>query len=169
MSDPDSDAVPADDAPALPAPLASHVGPAARETGADAAAVGALLGRTVEHVRAYPGVADLVFEYRRAFSHDPLVDRDGDAYYLLVPPHVLPAFASALDADETGPTWAAARAAHRRAFVEATGVADHGDWDPLVLVAGSQPSSGTAGSAPDSDSDSASDSGSDSGGSAGPG
>lgn len=119
-----------------PPPLDAHVDPAARARGADAAAVDRLLARLVDHVRAYPGVADLVFEYRRAFSHDPLVERAGEVYYLLVPPHVLPSFASALDADADGSAWAAARDAHRRAFVAATDVADHGDWDPLVLVAG---------------------------------
>lgn len=118
---------------AVPAALADHVGAAARSHGVDAAAVCGLLAGLNDHVRSYPGVADLVFEYRRAFDHDPLVDRSGDAYYLLVPPHVLPAFADALGAD--GAAWDAARETHRRAFVAGTGVTDHGDWDPLVLVA----------------------------------
>lgn len=90
------------------------------------------LRRVQSSVREYPGVADLVFEYRRAFTVDPLVARHGDAYYLLVPPRVWPEYATAASLSEDERT--ACRVVHERAFRVVESDTDTADWDPLVLV-----------------------------------
>lgn len=122
-------------------PLAAHVGDAAAAAAGDVdeAAVRRTLAEMQTDVRDYPGVADLVFEYRRAFDYDPLVDRRGRTYYLLVPPHVWREFAATLDADAA--VLAAARAVHDRAFAAATDLPpeERGDWEPLVFVAEEAP------------------------------
>ncbi|MFB6077365.1 MAG: hypothetical protein ABEJ80_00120 [Halarchaeum sp.] len=75
-----------------------------------------------------PGVEtvdDLVYEWRRAFREDPLVERTAEAYYLVVPARVWADFADRLGWDD----------AERRA-VEAAHAASMGDCDggvPLVL------------------------------------
>lgn len=113
------------------------------ETAATAAVEESTLRRTLasmqSDVRASPGVADLVFEYRRAFEYDPLIRRDGRVYHLLVPPRVWSEFAAALDASAV--VLAAVEAVHDRAFTEATELtpAERGDWEPLVFVAESAP------------------------------
>lgn len=58
--------------------------------------------------------ADLVYEYRKAFAHDPLVERRSDAYYLAVPDHVWPELGAALDCSDTERR--ALAAVHRRQF-----------------------------------------------------
>lgn len=116
-------------------PLAPHIADAAAAAGVDESAVSETLTTMQADVRAYPGVADLVFEYRRAFEYDPLVRRDGRVYFLLVPPRVWSEFAATLDASAA--VLAAARAVHDRAFTAGTelGPEERGDWEPLVLVA----------------------------------
>lgn len=90
-----------------------------------------LVVRQQESVRGLPGVDDLVYEYRKAFARQPVVERREEAYYLLVPGHVWPEFAGALSIPEA--ELAALRAVHDRQFRAAVG--DHdGDRDPLVLV-----------------------------------
>ncbi len=76
-------------------------------------------------------VADLVFEYRRAFETDPLVARHGDAYYLAVPPRVWAEFADVLELAE--PVVGACRAVHADRFRAVTGTPPDGRA-PLVLV-----------------------------------
>ena len=118
-------------------PLAPHVTDAAAAVGVDESAVRETLTTMQADVRAYPGVADLVFEYRRAFEYDPLVRRDGRTYFLLVPPHVWREFASTLDASAA--VLAATRTVHDRAFTAGTELIpeERGDWEPLVFVASS--------------------------------
>ncbi|MXR42054.1 hypothetical protein GRX01_11985 [Halobaculum sp. WSA2] len=118
-------------------PLAPHVADAATAAGVDESAVRRTLATMQADVRAYPGVADLVFEYRRAFEYDPLVRRDGRAYYLLVPPRVWREFAATLEASAA--VLAAARAVHDRAFTAGTELPpeERGDWEPLVFLASS--------------------------------
>ncbi|WP_284013432.1 hypothetical protein [Halobaculum litoreum] len=120
-------------------PLAAHVGSVASDAAVDEAALGETLAGMQRDVRSYPGVADLVFEYRRAFEHDPLVAREGRAYYLLVPPRVWREFAAGLDA--SAGVLAAAKVVHDRAFSAATALepAERGDWEPLVFVADRAP------------------------------
>ncbi|QZX98646.1 hypothetical protein [Halobaculum rubrum] len=118
-------------------PLAPHVADAAAAADVDESAVRGTLITMQADVRAYPGVADLVFEYRRAFEYDPLVRRDDRAYFLLVPPRVWSEFAATLDASAA--VLAAVRAVHDRAFTAGTELApeERGDWEPLVVVASS--------------------------------
>lgn len=120
-------------------PLAAHVAATAATADVEEAALRETLARMQSDVRSYPGVADLSFEYRRAFEYDPLVRRDGRVYYLLVPPRVWAEFAATLDASAA--VLAAARAVHDRAFTEETELApeERGDWEPLVLVAEAAP------------------------------
>jgi hypothetical protein len=87
----------------------------------------AALARVHEAVADYPGIADLVYEYRRAFRVDPLVARHGDSYYLLVPAHVWPEFADAADLSDA--ELAACEAVHARAFRASVG---DGTGDPSV-------------------------------------
>ncbi|UIO99284.1 hypothetical protein Hbl1158_12190 [Halobaculum sp. CBA1158] len=116
-------------------PLEGYVDEAAADAGVDPAALREALARMQSDVRAYPGVADLVFEYRRAFDYDPLVRREGRVYHLLVPPRVWREFAARLDASAA--VLAAARATHDRAFTDAADLVpeERGDWEPLVFVA----------------------------------
>lgn len=132
MTEPDR--APADSGPADRAPpvLAIHVPAVAAETDLAESELRALVGKLNASVTDYPGVSDLVFEYRRAFSHDPLVERADGAYFLLVPPRVWPEFGAALDVDER--SIAALRAVHERAFSAGTEFGSRGDWVPLVLV-----------------------------------
>lgn len=58
------------------------------ETGRDPAAVRELVARHQRSVRENPGVADLVYEWRRYLPYDPLVVRADDAYHLVVLPRV---------------------------------------------------------------------------------
>ena len=142
MTDPDrspaegvsADRPPADDGSADHAPrvLATHVPDVAAETGLTEGELRALVGELNASVADYPGVSDLVFEYRRAFSHDPLVERAGGTYFLLVPPRVWPEFGAALDVDDR--SLAALRAVHERAFSAGTEFEERGDWVPLVLI-----------------------------------
>lgn len=90
------------------------------------------LDRVQSSVREYPGVADIVFEYRRAFTVDPLVVRHDDTYYLLVPPRVWPEYATAANLSDT--ERAACRETHERAFRAIDSDTDAADWDPLVLI-----------------------------------
>lgn len=61
------------------------------------AALDDMITRQQELVREYPGVDNLVFEWRRAFPNDPLVRRTERAYYLVVGEHVWTDFQSRLD------------------------------------------------------------------------
>jgi hypothetical protein len=90
------------------------------------------LVRVQSTVREYPGVDDIVYEYRRAFQFDPLVARHGEAYYLLVPPHVWPEYATAADLSEH--ELAACRRVHDRVFHAVIADAETADYEPLVLV-----------------------------------
>ncbi len=87
-------------------------------------------------VRSYPGIADIVYEYRRAFPRDPLVARVEDCYYLLVPSNVWPEFAAALGIDDA--TLAALKTVHARAFDDSAAAGPEArpdnDREPLLLV-----------------------------------
>lgn len=55
------------------------------------------LARTHQsNVRDLPGVDDIVYEWRKAFAREPLLERREDAYLLAVPNHVWPEFAASL-------------------------------------------------------------------------
>lgn len=83
-------------------------------------------------VRESPSVADVVYEYRRAFPADPLIERHGDAYYLAVPSHVWPEFATAAELDER--TRDDCQRVHAAVFRAVVGEAPAAEREPLVLV-----------------------------------
>lgn len=94
----------------------------------------AALDRLTAAVATYPGVHDLVYEYRRNFRLDPLVARHGPAYYLRVPPRVWAEFADRVELSES--ELAACRAVHAAVLQATTEPDDHpADHEPLVLVA----------------------------------
>jgi hypothetical protein len=82
-------------------------------------------------VRALPGVDDIVYEWRRSFPGDPVVERRPDAYLLVVAAPVWAEFADALDFDEA--TRDAVRAVHRET-VAAVVEGSLPDGDPVVLT-----------------------------------
>jgi hypothetical protein len=82
-------------------------------------------------VRDLPGVDDIVYEWRRAFPGDPVVERRPDAYLLVVAALVWGEFADALGLDET--TREAVRAVHRET-VAAAADGPLPDGDPVVLT-----------------------------------
>ncbi|EJN60091.1 hypothetical protein [Halogranum rubrum] len=90
-----------------------------------------LVRKQQEVVRSLPGVDDIVYEWRKAFATDPLVERRPDAYFLSVPGHVWPEFASSLSA--SGEELNAVRAVHDRQFRAVLGDVG-GDTDALVLT-----------------------------------
>jgi len=71
----------------------------ARETGGDADALRSLLRGHQESVRELPGVADLVYEWRRRFD-DGVVVRTGTAFCCAVRPVVWSEFADALGIED---------------------------------------------------------------------
>lgn len=90
-----------------------------------------LVRKQQEVVRSLPGVDDIVYEWRKAFATDPLVECRPDAYYLSVPGHVWPEFASSLSASSEELN--AVRAVHDRQFRAVLGDVG-GDTDALVLT-----------------------------------
>jgi hypothetical protein len=79
----------------------------------------AVARRHQETVRANPGVENLVYEWRRGYRGNELVERTAGAYYLLVEATAWREFgdALALDADERDRL----RALHARQFAAAVG------------------------------------------------
>lgn len=88
------------------------VADAAAAAGIDAGTLETGLREHQESVRSYPGVDDLVYEWRRAMAYDPLVERAEVAYYLVVLEHVWDEFGARLEFD--GELLAAVRAVHDR-------------------------------------------------------
>lgn len=103
----------------------------ARERGLELSVLRELVRRQQQTVRNLPGVDDIVYEWRKAFATDPLVERRGDSYFLAVPNHVWPEFATALSVstDELN----ALRAVHDRQFRAVLGD-EAGDNDALILT-----------------------------------
>lgn len=108
---------------------------AAASDGGAADRLRALARSHQETVRENPGVDDLVYEWRRAYRHSPLVERTDDAYYLLVESAAWREFGDALDLDEDERD--ALRALHARQFAAAVGERDgggYGGYEPMVLT-----------------------------------
>lgn len=99
--------------------------------GEDAARLRTVARRHQETVRENPGVDDLVYEWRRAYRHAPLVARTDAAYYLLVEPVAWREFGDALALD--GPERDLLRALHARQFAAVVGDHDEGR-QPMVLT-----------------------------------
>ncbi|WP_101297829.1 hypothetical protein [Halegenticoccus soli] len=100
----------------------------ARDRGVATERLRELLRRQQESVRELPGVDDIVYEWRRAFPRNPLVERRDEAYFLAVPDHVWPEFGDALSLSSA--ELAALRAVHARQFDASLGGTDGcGDGD----------------------------------------
>lgn len=78
------------------------------------------------------GVDGLVYEWRQAYRHDPLLERTPDRYYLAVAVRVWTDFEQRLEFEE--PTAAAVREVHARATRRAVGSPERGA--PMVLERG---------------------------------
>lgn len=116
---------------ANPDPLAAFdedvIGAVAAETGVEDVRLRDLLRRHQELVRDLPGVDDLVYEWRKGFPVDPLVERRTDAYYLRLDRPVWPEFAEALGMDER--ELRAVRTAHARQLAAAVDTPETDDLD----------------------------------------
>ncbi|MFC4360023.1 hypothetical protein ACFO0N_18905 [Halobium salinum] len=103
----------------------------AQERSLDPTALRTLVRRHQEAVRSLPGVDGLVYEWRKAFANDPLLERRPEAYFLALPGHVWIEFASTIEAD--GDELAAVRDVHERFLRRELGdVLD--DREAMVLV-----------------------------------
>ena len=112
----------------------------ADETEVDADRLADLLDRLQRVIRPERTADDLVYEYRKAFARDPLIERRPDAYYLAVPGHVWPEFGDALDCSSA--ELRALRSVHDRQFHATLG--DHGDdRAPLILLRKADSASGS--------------------------
>ncbi|AUV81546.1 hypothetical protein C2R22_07655 [Salinigranum rubrum] len=91
-----------------------------------------LVRRQQELVRRLPGVDDIVYEWRRGFPNDPVVERREEAYYLSVADTVWPEFATALSLDDREATLL--RAVHRRQLEASVGGRPTGERGAMVLT-----------------------------------
>lgn len=109
------------------------------------AAVAADHGHTVEELRTLvrrhqslaarlPGVENLVYEWRKQFPNDPVVERREEAYYLSVAEGVWPEYAEALSLSAAEER--ALRAVHRKQLAAVTGGRPTGERGAMVLVRG---------------------------------
>jgi hypothetical protein len=104
----------------------------AEENGVPTAALRDLVRRQQELVRRLPGVDDIVYEWRRGFPNDPVVERREEAYFLSVADTVWPEFVAALSLDEDEATLL--RAVHRRQLAASVGGHPTGDRGAMVLT-----------------------------------
>jgi hypothetical protein len=72
----------------------------ARQHDIDEQRLRALVRRHQQSVRDLPGVDDIVYEWRRMFPTDPLVERRRDRYVLAPPAHVWAEFGDSLGLDD---------------------------------------------------------------------
>ncbi len=91
-----------------------------------------LVRRQQELVRRLPGVDDIVYEWRKGFPNDPVVERREEAYYLSVADTVWPEFAAALSLDEREA--ALLQAVHRRQLESVVGGRPTGERGAMVLT-----------------------------------
>ncbi|MFB6305070.1 MAG: hypothetical protein ABEH47_07880 [Haloferacaceae archaeon] len=113
-------------------PLAAFDAAAFDAVAFDAQRLRRLARRHQETVRENPGVDDIVYEWRRAYPHQPLVERTDAAYYLLVEPAAWREFGDALGLD--GAARDALRALHARQFAAVLGEPDDERREPMVLT-----------------------------------
>jgi transposase-like protein len=104
----------------------------ARDHGVTVGTLRDLVRRHQELVRRLPGVDDLVYEWRRGFPNDPVVERRSEAYFLSVADTVWPEYVSTLSLDEREA--AALRAVHRRQLESSVGDRPTGDRGAMVLA-----------------------------------
>jgi hypothetical protein len=91
-----------------------------------------LVRRQQELVRRLPGVDDIVYEWRKGFPNDPVVERRPDAYYLSVAETVWPEFVEALSLDDREATLL--QAVHRRQLAATVGGYPTGERGAMVLT-----------------------------------
>lgn len=90
--------------------------------------------RHQETVRETPGVENLVYEWRKGYPRNALVERTDGAYYLLVSPTTWGEFGDALGLDDAERDLL--RGLHARQFAADVGMDDEA-WDdrfPMVLT-----------------------------------
>jgi hypothetical protein len=104
----------------------------ASEYGVPESTVRDLVRRHQELVRRLPGVDDVVYEWRKAFPNDPVVERRPDVYYLSVAATVWPEYVTALSLDERDA--AVLRAVHRRQLEGSVGGHPTGGRGAMVLT-----------------------------------
>lgn len=89
---------------------AAVIGAVAAERGFDGSTLHERVRDHQAAVRELPGVEDLVYEWRRAFPRNLLVERRTEAYYLRVPTHVRPEFGDTCRSRRrTWPRWGGSR------------------------------------------------------------
>ena len=104
----------------------------AEEYDVSTATLRALVRRHQELVRRLPGVDDIVYEWRRSFPNDPVVERRPDVYFLSVPATVWPEYVSALALDDNEA--ALLCAVHEAQFEASVGGMPSGDRNAMVLT-----------------------------------
>lgn len=71
-----------------------------------------LLSRVQSYLAGFPGIEDLVYEWKRAFAYDPVVARNDERYVVVLLPYVWEELAGQLDLP--GDELDALRAVHER-------------------------------------------------------
>lgn len=69
----------------------------AAEYDRDADALAALVARAQSYLAGFPGIEDLIYEWKRTFAYDPVVARDETRYIVVLLPHVWTELADQLD------------------------------------------------------------------------
>ncbi|MFB6157383.1 MAG: hypothetical protein ABEJ34_06035 [Haloferacaceae archaeon] len=113
-------------------PLAAFDGAVVAAVADDDDRLRRLARRHQEAVRENPGVDDIVYEWRRAYPHQPLVGRTDGAYYLLVEPAAWREFGDALGLDDV--ERGLLTTLHARQFAAAVGEPGDDRREPLVLT-----------------------------------
>ena len=104
----------------------------AAEYGVDVGRLRRVVRRHQELVARLPGVEDVVYEWRKQFPSDPVVERRPDAYYLSVAASVWPEYVAALELEESDAQ--ALQAVHGRQLAATVGDEPTGDRGPMVLA-----------------------------------
>lgn len=113
-------------------PLAAFDPEVLSATDTDADRLRTLARRHQETVRENPGVENLVYEWRRGYPSNSLVERTPAAYYLLVAERAWAEFGDALGLDDAERDLL--RALHVRQFAAAVGDPADGERAPMVLT-----------------------------------
>lgn len=104
----------------------------AEEYDVSTASLRTLVRRHQELVRRLPGVDNIVYEWRRSFPTDPVVERRPDVYFLSVPATVWPEYVSALALDDREATLLCA--VHDAQLEDSLGVSPNDDRTAMVLT-----------------------------------
>ncbi|WP_435194646.1 hypothetical protein [Natronomonas sp. EA1] len=91
----------------------------------------ALVARVQSYLAGFPGIEDLVYEWKRAFAYDPVVLRDDERYVVVLLPYVWEELAEQLELEDDD--LATLRAVHDR---QARATFDARGEDAAVLEGG---------------------------------